>query len=145
VLLTSVEELSQQAQNLSSRELLTLCRILGEVLPGVRERIGLPEYGNPQEVAFQCRRAAKEVVAELQRQFFDAERLAGYIEQGSKDWLEHEVALVRLETHWLTIDLTAAQLPWFQGKSIVVLLCEPDWINLETELRNFYLWWVPGR
>jgi hypothetical protein len=145
VLLTSVEELSQQARNLSSRELLTLCRILDEVLPEVREHIGLPEHGSSQEVAFQCRRAAKELVAELQRQSFDAERLAGYIEQGSKDWLEHEVALVRLATHWLTLDLTAAQIPWFQDKSMVILLCEPDWVNLEAELRHFYLWWVPDR
>lgn len=145
MLLTSVEELSQQARNRSSRELLTFCSMLDEVLPEIRERIGLFEHGSPQEVAFQCRRAAREVVVELQRRSFDAARLAGYIEQGSKDWLEHEVALVRLKTHWLTIDLTAAQLSWFRDESVVILVCEPDWISLETALRNSYSWWVPNQ
>jgi hypothetical protein len=145
VLLISVEQLLQHARDRSSEELLTLSSVLDQALPEIRERAGLEEYGSSQAAAFQCRRAAREVVHELQRRSYDAVRLAGYVEQGNKDWLEHEVALVRLEEHWLTIDLTAAQLSWFQGKPTVIILCEPGWTSLEAALRDSYSWWIPNQ
>jgi hypothetical protein len=144
MVLTSVAELIQQAQNSSNEELLTFCKSLGEILPEIQIRVGLEDSGDPQKVAFQCRRAATEVVAACKERSFNAIRLAGYVEQGTKDWIEHEVALVKLENSWLIIDLTAAQFPRFREKSIVIILCEPDWANLEGALQDSYSWWVPN-
>jgi hypothetical protein len=55
------------------------------------------------------------------------------------------VALVKLKTNWLTIDLTAAQISRFQGKPTIVVLCEPDWKSLETALREACSWWIPSQ
>ena len=144
MVLTSVAELIQQAQNSSNEELLTFCKSLGEILGEIQIRVGLEDSGDPQKVAFQCRRAATEVVAACKELSFDAIRLAGDIEQGTKDGIEHEVALVKLANSWLTIDLTAAQFPKFRGKAIVIILCEPDWDKLEAALQDSYSWWVPN-
>lgn len=143
MVLTSVAGLAQYAQDNSDLELGALCEVLEETLPKIRTSIGLEDLKDLQEVAFRCQRAATEVVIECRRHSFDAERLAGYIEHGDKDWIEHEVALVKLERSWLTIDLTAAQFPRFQEESLVLILCNPDWASLEAALQDSYSWWLP--
>ena len=89
-----------------------------------------------------CIVATSELNNILSEDGFETIILEGDLETGPKNWLVHRVNIVKIPDHWVIIDLTVSQLPWFKNRTWLVETTLPDDDSLKKFLKVNYHWWI---
>ncbi len=126
-----------------SPELARVCAVLHSTERALFELIEEKNQSR-MSTAGMCQLLSICLVEQMRRANLDAGVLAGWIGIGPKDWLEHEVCLVRFPNKWMTIDYAVSQLQVFAGLVAVIVEALPGERQLSEALSHEYNWWTPA-
>ncbi|TSC91103.1 MAG: hypothetical protein CEN90_651 [Parcubacteria group bacterium Licking1014_17] len=89
-----------------------------------------------------CEVAAEELHKRLKAAGYDSKMVEGDLVVGEKDSLSHMINMVKFPNHWVLIDLTIRQLPWYKNKSWLLEALPPDNAEIKKFLYDRYNWWL---